>query len=365
MKSKIPSNKHGTSVSRGKRPRAMTPNISSPARMKRTARKGKGGASASAPLTITKVEPQMKVVETRRSSAFVRRLKTGNLVLGRGDHHGVRNSLPASASGRGKRAELFGALTGEIAPEIYGMNLKFLARRRMIPGHRTIDRVAAFAAVELGVLAEFLQGRFLFVAESEPQRVVVVPALQVPHAQFALRVPFITGALAGLLIFDLQSCSAHGSSLHLGFGICAFGLHKANRRARPQIRNPNSSYPNLPLKSENLMSKDQAIEALNQWFLHDPPPRRPGDVRLQLSRSPDSGTPHSSGKDLARARWDQLGCDRTRQVCSEYRGGQACLFPPRSESPRCFAPCNEGSRSRSPRTPAWRMVGAKGNVNAE
>jgi hypothetical protein len=48
--------------------------------MKRTAIKGKGEASASAPLTITKVEPQMKVVTTRRSSAFVRWLKPGNLV---------------------------------------------------------------------------------------------------------------------------------------------------------------------------------------------------------------------------------------------------------------------------------------------
>jgi hypothetical protein len=58
----------------------MTQNISSPARVKRTARKGKGEASASAPLTITKVAPQMKVVTTRRISAFVRGLKPENLV---------------------------------------------------------------------------------------------------------------------------------------------------------------------------------------------------------------------------------------------------------------------------------------------
>src|SRR5271157_727832 len=97
MKSKIPSNKHGTSVSRGKRPRAMTPNISSPARMKRTAIKGKGEASASAPLTITKVEPQMKVVETRRSSALVRWLKKGTSYLAGISHHGVWRRGPLEA----------------------------------------------------------------------------------------------------------------------------------------------------------------------------------------------------------------------------------------------------------------------------
>ena len=82
----------------------MTQNISIPARMKRTAIKGKGEASASAPFTITKVEPQMNVVITRRSSALVRWLKLSLPVVDEaacGTHGGVGNSLPASASGGG------------------------------------------------------------------------------------------------------------------------------------------------------------------------------------------------------------------------------------------------------------------------
>jgi len=109
---------------------------------------------------------------------------------------------------RGACAQLLGALTEEIAPERYGADVKFLARCRYIRRHRAVEHMAAFATVEFGILAEFLSGRFLFLAESEAQRVVIVPALQMPDAQFALGILFITGALAGLLVFDLQSCSA-------------------------------------------------------------------------------------------------------------------------------------------------------------
>ena len=121
----------------------------------------------------------------------------------RGTHRGVGDSLPAAVSGGRERPQLLGVLTKEITPKGYRTNVKSLARCGEIRRHRAIERVAALAAVDLGILAEFLPGRFLFLAESEAQRVVVVPALQMPDAQFALGVLLITGALPGFLVFDL------------------------------------------------------------------------------------------------------------------------------------------------------------------
>jgi hypothetical protein len=91
--------------------------------------------------------------------------------------------------------------------------MKFLARGGCIRGHRAVKRMAAFAAVKLGVFAEFLLGLFLLSTEGESQRMVVVPTLQVSNAKLAFGILLITGALAGLFVFNLQCFSAHGGTL--------------------------------------------------------------------------------------------------------------------------------------------------------
>ena len=55
--------------------------------------------------------------------------------------------------------------------------------------HRTIERMATLAAINLGILPEFPDN---FLARGEP-------ALQVSHAEFALRVFHVASPLAGLL----------------------------------------------------------------------------------------------------------------------------------------------------------------------
>src|ERR1039458_7693967 len=110
-------------------------------------------------------------------------------------------------------ALLFGVLAEEVAPECYGTNIEFLAGRGLIRSHRSIKRVAPFTAVEFSILAKFLQSRFLFLAVRKPQRVVVIPSLQVPEAQLTLGVFFVTGALPRFLVFHLQRCCTHCTSL--------------------------------------------------------------------------------------------------------------------------------------------------------
>jgi len=62
----------GPSARRSTSPRLMTKKSRTPASVKRTATNGSGEASLSAPLTTTKVEPQMRVTSTRRISALAR-----------------------------------------------------------------------------------------------------------------------------------------------------------------------------------------------------------------------------------------------------------------------------------------------------
>jgi hypothetical protein len=114
---------------------------------------------------------------------------------------------------RAGRAQLLGVLAEEIAPEGYGTNIKLLARRGLIGRHRPIEGVATFATIKIGVLAKLLPRRFLFIAVGETCGVVIVPTLQVPHAQLAFRVFFVTRALSGLLILNLQSLDAHHPTL--------------------------------------------------------------------------------------------------------------------------------------------------------
>lgn len=59
---------------------------------------------------------------------------------------------------------LFAVLAEEIAPKIDGINIKLLAGGRLVRRRRPVERVAAFAAVKLGMPAEFLDGGFLFIA---------------------------------------------------------------------------------------------------------------------------------------------------------------------------------------------------------
>ena len=62
---------------------------------------------------------------------------------------------------------------------------------------------------------------------------VVVPAFQMPDAQFALGIFFITGALPRLFFFNLQSSNAHGNSRQLGLSISDLGLNKAGPPPAP------------------------------------------------------------------------------------------------------------------------------------
>ena len=112
-------------------------------------------------------------------------------------------------SGRATNPQLLGGLAEEIAPEIDGTKLEFLAGGGVVGGGGTIKRVAALTPVDFSILAELLEGRCLFIARRQPDRVVVVPTLQMPQAKLALGVLYITGALPRLLFPDGQGSSGH------------------------------------------------------------------------------------------------------------------------------------------------------------
>jgi hypothetical protein len=72
--------------------------------------------------------------------------------------------------------------------------------------------MTSLAAINLDRVAKLLASRFLLRAKGLPQRVKVIPALEVTQAKLTLGILFGTGTLAGIFVFDSQRRRAHKSA---------------------------------------------------------------------------------------------------------------------------------------------------------